>query len=305
MKKDYIADCVLMIRPKNFGYNKETAGDNSFQILDENLSVDKIQKQAIKEFNQAVKELRRHDIEVLVIEDTDRPKKTDSIFPNNWLSTHDGKTLITYPMKSANRRKEKREDILKILEKEYGFDKRYSFDYHEEDEQFLEGTGSMVLDRNHKIAYVALSERSNIKVAEKFAVIMGYQKMVFHTNYLEQAVYHTNVLMSIADKFAILCDEIIEDDLERKNLNQLLKNTDKELIHISPAQMAHFCANVIELQDKIGQKYLLMSDNAYQAFEVSQLDIILQYNKIIKVNIPTIEMAGGGGIRCMVAEIFK
>ncbi|MBT8190877.1 MAG: amidinotransferase [Bacteroidia bacterium] len=297
-------DNILMIRPANFGLNTETAENNTFQSVDDNIDINTIKNEALKEFDAVVKELKYHDINVLVVEDTKNPVKTDAIFPNNWISTHEGKIIVSYPMWSENRRLELREDIVELLQEKYGFDKRYGFEYLVKDSQFLEGTGSMILDRSNKMIFASLSPRTHIKALEKFAVILGYQKMIFHSWHKGSLIYHTNVMMSVADKYAIVCLDSIHDELESKAVKEKLTQLNKQIIEISISQMEDFCANVIQLQSRIGEKYLVMSDRAYNSFTALQIDNILSFNKIIKMPVPIIEKYGGGGIRCMICEIF-
>ncbi len=299
-----MTDSVLMIKPKNFGFNTQTAKNNSFQNKDIGLSAKQISSKALKEFNSVVSELKRHDIEVHVIDDTSSPIKTDAIFPNNWFSTHQGKYIVTYPLWSKSRRKERRKDIIERLINEFGFSKRYAFEYLEDEDQFLEGTGSMVLDRENKIAYASLSSRTDIRVLEKFAVVMEYRKIIFHATDSGVPIYHTNVLMSVCDNYAIICLETIEDEIERKNLSDSILRSGKEIINITKKQMHLFAANCLQLKSKLGQSYLVLSQSAYDSLSAKQLDQIKSHNNIIRVSIPTIQSIGGGGVRCMIVELF-
>ena len=305
MSRRSTTDTILMIRPANFGYNAETADNNTFQSFDDSLSASEIHKKALEEFDRVVVEIRAHDIDVIVIEDSKSPVKTDAIFPNNWLSTHEGGILVTYPMWSKNRRQELREDIIELLKSEYHFNKRYGFEYLVDDEQYLEGTGSMVLDRANKVIFASLSPRTHIKALEKFAIIMGYRKYIFHSRHKDTLIYHTNVMMTVADRYVIICLESIIDEFERKELLDVFKALEKEVIEISLVQMEKFAANAIQLQSQMGEKYLILSDTAYHSFTAAQLDRILFYNKIIKLSIPIIEKYGGGGIRCMICELYS
>lgn len=304
MSRKSTTHTILMIRPANFGFNTETAGNNTFQSVEENINTAEIRKMALAEFDAVVKELASYDIDVVVIDDTRKPVKTDAVFPNNWLSTHEDGVVVTYPMWSENRRLELREDIVNKLKSDYNFTKRYGFEYLIDDAQFLEGTGSMILDRANKVIYASLSPRTHIKALEKFAVIMGFRKHIFHSWHKDKLIYHTNVMMSVADQYAVVCLDSIKDEEERNEIVETLNNYNKEIIDISISQMENFCANVLQLQSRIGERYLVMSDTAYNSFSAAQLDKILSFNKIIMVSIPTIEKYGGGGVRCMICELF-
>jgi len=298
-------DTILMIRPINFGSNPDSIVDNYFQAeaeVDESMLV---AKKAIVEFDKMVDVLREHDVNVLVFEDTETPLTPDSIFPNNWFSTHAEGIIATYAMKPENRRKEKRKDIIESLQNEYGLSKLYNFDYLEEEGQFLEGTGSMVLDRENKIAYACLSNRTDIRTLEKFCILFGYRKVIFHAFDEEQrAIYHTNVMMAICDKYAVICLESILDDNERTNLIENIKVSGKKLIDISLSQMNNFAGNVLQVKNKLGLNHLVLSKRAYESLDETQLDAIKTYNPLIIPDIEIIERYGGGGVRCMMAEIF-
>jgi len=301
-----VTDTILMIRPKNFGSNPETLSDNHFQAEINANQQNKVINQAITEFDSMVTTLREHDIDVLVIEDTDAPVRPDAIFPNNWFTTHEDGVVITYPMKSQNRRMERREDIIDGLKEQYNLGKRYGFEYLEDKEQYLEGTGSMILDRVNKVVYAGLSLRTDIRVLEKFCVLLGYKKIIFHP-FDEQgkSIYHTNVMMTMGDRYVILCTESITNDEERTELLAQLKADNKDIIDISYDQMNAFAGNMLQLRTKLGEFVLVMSHSAYNSLTADQIDRISAYNKIIQIPIPTIEKYGGGSVRCMIAEIFR
>jgi len=299
-----ITDTILMVRPDAFGPNAETLADNAFQSESKEGESSSIAAAALKEFDDMVSELRRHDIEVMVIEDQADPVTPDAIFPNNWFSTHKT-SIVTYPMMAQSRRLERREDIINQLVKDKGYKKRYGFEYHEAEELYLEGTGSMVLDRDNKIAYACLSQRTNIKVLEKFAVLYDYKKVVFNA-YDENAsaIYHTNVLMAVGTDYVIICLDTITSDEERAEVTKAITSSGKEIIEISLAQMNAFAGNMLQVKSKLGEKFLVMSKTAYSSLDSSQIDRILAHNKIISPAIPSIEKYGGGSVRCMMAEIF-
>ncbi len=301
-----ITDTILMVRPSNFGSNPDTIGDNHFQAQMQSDEKKSISDKAIEEFDAMVTELQRHDIAVIVIEDTPSPVKPDAIFPNNWFSTHSSGSIITYPMKAASRQLERREDIVDSLTDKYGYKKRYGFEYHESDEQYLEGTGSMVLDRANKIVYAGLSQRTEIKILEKFAVLMGYDKVIFHPKDSQgKAIYHTNVMMAMGDNFVVICSDSIPDPTEKKEVLGRLKATGKEVVDISFSQMEAFAGNMLQLKSKLGQTCMIMSKTAYDSLTIDQIDCIAKHSKIITIPIPTIEKYGGGSVRCMIAEVFK
>jgi len=295
----------MMIRPANFGFNEETAENNVFQSSDGKLTKKEIKEKAIEEFDGLVEKLRDAGVKVQVIEDTPKPVKTDAVFPNNWLSTHENGVMITYAMFAPTRRKERREDILTGLERDYVVHKHYSFDFYEDDGQYLEGTGSMIFDRKNKILYAGLSQRTEPRVLEKFAVLMSYRKVVFHaTDKNEAPIYHTNVMMALGEDFAVVCMDTIKNEVEKKDIIRSLKQTGKELIEITEDQMNSFAGNMLQLRSTEGKPLLLMSSQAYKALRPEQIEKITSHTEIIKVPIPTIEKYGGGSVRCMVAENF-
>jgi len=296
---------VLMVRPANFGYNPETAENNSFQSNDGGLSVEEIQTLALKEFDDLVRRLRDLEIQVIVIDDTEKPIKTDAVFPNNWVSFHQGGYVVTYPMFSKNRRLEKRDDIVNLIEQQFKITKRYSFDYYEEKDQFLEGTGSMILDRENQMMYACLSPRTDVKVLEKFAVLSNFRKMMFHAvDKQGEPIYHTNVMMAIGRSFAVVCLECVKDEVERKKLEDSLRRNGKEIVNISLDQVELFAGNVLELEKPDGTGLLVMSQQAFKAFDAEQINTLKQHVDFLYSPIPTIEKYGGGSVRCMLAEIF-
>ncbi len=300
-----ITDTILMVRPKNFGTNPDTITDNHFQEEAVTAEKEGIKVKAIQEFDKMVAELQRNDIEVIVIDDTESPVKPDAIFPNNWFTTHQNGSIVTYPMKPDSRRLERREDIVDLLQQKKNLKKRYGFEYLEEEEQFLEGTGSMILDRVNEIVYASISLRTDIRVLEKFAVLFGYKKVIFHSfGRNGESIYHTNVMMTLGHTFAILCTECITNDEERKEIVASLEGTGKEIIDISLDQVEAFAGNMLQLKSKLGELYLVMSTTAYSSLTAQQIDNIQAHNKIITIPIPTIEKYGGGSVRCMIAEIF-
>lgn len=304
MKRIQCTDRVIMIRPANFMFNEETAESNPFQNDKGGLSQTDIKKLARIEFDNLVNELKSHQISVQVFDDTELPVKPDAIFPNNWFSTHQNNVLITYPMFSAVRRNERREDIIEDLIKGEKV-KRYEFVIYEEQEQFLEGTGSMVLDRVNKIAYACISNRTNPQVLDKFAFLMGYDTCIFKARDANGVpIYHTNVMMMVGSNLAVVCLESVEDEFELLELQQKLNETGKELINISNDQMNAFAGNMIQLKNQTGQFKILMSRTAFESLNKEQIATLKQHGEFIIGQIDTIESYGGGSVRCMVAENF-
>lgn len=308
MSNKQITNTVLMIEPVSFGYNYQTAKNNFFQQND-SVSVESIQEKAKEEFRNMVEKLRKFGINVLVVKDTEQPHTPDSIFPNNWISFHSDGKVVLYPMYAENRRVERREDILDSIEKE-GFIINEIIDYSraEEEDIFLEGTGSIVLDRTNEIAYAAISERTNEELFIEFCEDLEFSPVVFHStqekNDKRYPVYHTNVMMSVAEDFAIICKESIQDVKERKLVIDFLQTTKKEVIIISEEQMNHFLGNTLQLENDKKERFLVMSNTAYQSLNAGQINAINKYSQILVFDIPTIEKYGGGGVRCMLAEIF-
>ena len=299
---------ILMIEPVAFYFNAETAKNNYFQEKPDEDSQE-IQKLALSEFNGMVEKLRNHGVNVLTIKDTPTPHTPDSIFPNNWISTHSNAQIGLYPMYAENRRTERREDILEFLE-DNGFKIESIIDYSaaEKENVFLEGTGSIILDRVNAYAYAALSPRTNEDLFIEFCEDFEYSPVIFKANQTvngeREAIYHTNVMMCVADTYAVICLDTIDDKKEKKNVTSTLKDTHKEIIEITEEQMYQFAGNMLQVEGKDGQKFLVMSQTAYNSLTKKQIEQIEKHNPIISVNIPTIEKLGGGSARCMMAEIF-
>lgn len=306
MMNVYIASTVLMIEPIQFGFNEQTAVSNSFQKQTDALDKVTIQEKALSEFTNFVKCLEKEGIEVIVIKDTLHPNTPDSIFPNNWFSTSLDGNLLTYPMATKNRALERRDDILNLLIEKYNYKLDTSLERFEEQQQFLEGTGSLLIDGASKTAFVALSPRAEEKVLNAYSRISGNKVITFKAlGPKQELIYHTNVMLCIADKYAIIgADTIIAED--RGRVCRELQLLGKELIYLSNDQVyEHFAGNMLQLQNKQGEKFLVMSSNAKQSLTSFQLEKIASFeNKIIDVPLNTIEMIGGGSARCMMAEIF-
>ena len=293
---------LLMIKPVRFDFNAETAVNNSFQT---NVQDTLAQEKAAAEFTQFISVLRSHGIDVTVVEDTPDPHTPDSIFPNNWISFHTDGTVCLYPMYAKNRRLERKPTVLKAIEEKFIIQKTIDFTYYEQDDIFLEGTGSMVLDRENKIAYACLSPRTHEKVLSDFCTQLGYSPVVFWALDAEgQPIYHTNVMMCVADKYVVICLDSIRNEIERSSVTASISATKKAIIEISLDQMNHFAGNMLQVHNKDNEPFLVMSSQAYQSLDADQIDMIQQFNPIIHSDITTIETNGGGSARCMMAEIF-
>lgn len=299
-------DTVLMIEPIAFGYNAETAKNNYFQV--EQTGSD-IQSKALAEFNTFVGKLRERGINVITIKDTLDPHTPDSIFPNNWVSFHKDGKVVLYPMFASNRRVERRDDIIESIQ-EQGFEvvEVDDWSFSETQGHFLEGTGSMIFDHDNKIAYGSVSLRLDEKLFREFCTKYGFIPVVFHSFQTvgteRLPIYHTNVMMCVADKFVVICLDCIDDELEREKVTETIKGSGKEIIEISEEQMQQFAGNMLQVQNKEGEKFLVMSQTAYQSLSSEQVAAIEKYCEIIYSDLNTIEVNGGGSARCMLAEVF-
>lgn len=299
-----VASTVLMIRPAAFGYNTETAANNVFQSKSE-LSQKDIQQKAEEEFDAFVNTLRKKNIEVIVVQDTAKPIKPDAVFPNNWFCTLQDGTLAVFPMYAPNRRNEKRDDMLQQLVQQYNTRDVEDWSEYEAESLFLEGTGSMIIDHEHKIIYACLSPRTNKTVLEKFAHAHGYKAITFYSkdeNGVE--VYHTNVIMHIGETYAVICLESITDEIERIAVSQLLTSTGHEIIPITLQQVHDYAGNMLQVKNSKGDKYTILSKKAHKSLTKEQKDILKVHTNLLPVDITTIETIGGGSVRCMLAEIF-
>lgn len=293
---------LLMIRPVNFGFNEETALSNAFQKRD--TEKNGIQEKALAEFDGMVSILRQKGVDVTVIDDTPHPYTPDSIFPNNWVSFHADGTVFLYPMQAENRRLERREDIIAELEDRFAAKMIIDLSRFEAENKFLEGTGSMVLDRENKIAYACLSPRTDREVLDIFCKQEGYQPICFDAfDKHKQAIYHTNVLMCTGSKFVVICMDSIPNPLQKIMLTETIEATHKELIEISFEQMNNFAGNMLEVKNNAGDPLIVMSKNAFNALTTVQKTKLGQYGELVYADINTIETNGGGSARCMMAEV--
>lgn len=299
---------ILMIRPAQFRMNEQTAVNNYFQAS-AGISPEEVVKKSQEEFDAYVSVLREKGVQVTVVQDTEDPDTPDALFPNNWVSFHQDATVALYPMFAENRRLERREAVLEILEED-GFiiDQVMDYTAAEDSGIFLEGTGSLILDRVHKKAYCALSSRADDELFIEFCEDFEYTPVIFTANQTVNGsrlpIYHTNVMMCLAETFAVICLDSIDDKKERKAVLNHLKEDGKEIIAISEAQMHSFAGNMLQVIGSEEVPYLVMSSTAYKSLTPDQLSKIEQHCEIIHADLSTIETCGGGSARCMMAEVF-
>ena len=294
---------LLMIRPARFGYNMQTAGTNAFQHRPHESS-EVTHQLAVREFDAFVAKLQQHDIDVLVVQDSGEPHTPDSIFPNNWVSFHHDGSVVLYPMLGENRRPERKQEVLNAIKDRFDVRQTVDFSGYENQGRFLEGTGSIVLDRIHRQAYACRSPRTDELLFRDFCEQLGYHPVVFDA--VDQdgtAIYHTNVMMCVADRYAVVNQEaIVQRDL--KSVAGALQASNKAVISISHAQMARFAGNMLQVENKRGERYLVMSSQAFGSLQHMQISALESYNPIIHSPLDTIERNGGGSARCMMAEVY-
>jgi hypothetical protein len=290
-----------MIRPVNFSFNAETAINNAFQKSTED---DEAQQKALEEFNGFAALLRENGVDVTIVDDRPEPYTPDSIFPNNWISFHEDGTICLFPMFARNRRLERKPEIIRLVAEKFQVGKTVDLTAYETSHLFLEGTGSMVLDRENKIAYACLSPRTDKKLLSIFCDMQGYRPISFIAqDGNRQPIYHTNVMMCIADQFGVVCTNSIINRDERNLVTATLKECEKEIVDISLDQMNHFAGNMLQVQNSNGEKLLVMSDQAYESLSPKQIKKLESYNRILHSSLNVIEANGGGSARCMLAEI--
>jgi hypothetical protein len=304
-----ITNTILMIRPLHFCKNAETAENNYFQQDEDNKPQNEILAAAQQEFDLFAEKLRSVGVNVIVVEDRKDVVTPDSIFPNNWISFHSNGDVAIYPMYAKNRRLERREDVMEILEdKGFQIERVIDLSDAEGENKYLEGTGSMVLDRENGVAYCALSERSDLELLEEFCEIFGFKAVSFSAFQSVQKkrlpIYHTNVVLTIGESFAVLCADCIDDESEREKVIRSLKRSEKEIILISEEQLANFAGNMLQVQTKKDDRILVMSQTAFNCLTQEQISQLEKHTGLLTVEIPTIEKLGGGSARCMLAEVF-
>lgn len=305
IKERQLASAVLMIRPTRFQNNPLTAESNSFMV-EPDASPAAQQALARKEFEALVAALRDVGVDVYVYDDTPEPHTPDSVFPNNWVSLHADGRVVLYPMEAENRRTERRLDIIESLDRDHGFFVRDVVDlsHHEQEGHFLEGTGSMVLDRVNRIAYACLSSRTHLDVLGDFAQRMDYEVIAFDAVDRDGVpIYHTNVLMSVGESIAVVCEEALVDEDQRQAVLDSLRGTGHRILSISYAQLEAFAGNMMELCNAAGEAVVAMSQQAYNSLNQQQKDILQANGHIVASPIDNIELSAGGSVRCMLAEI--
>ncbi len=308
MKMEQITNTILMVRPAGFRMNEETAVNNFFQE-DIDLANEEVNKNAQQEFDEFVEKLRAVGVNAVVVNDKKELNTPDSIFPNNWVSFHEDGTVAVYPMFAENRRGERRMEFFEALEKQ-GFIINEIVDYTNAENEgiFLEGTGSLILDRVHKKAYCALSPRADEELLIEFCEEFEYTPVIFVANQdvdgKRKPIYHTNVMMCVAEDFAVICLDSIDDAKERKNVVRHLKDDGKEIIEITEVQLQNFAGNMLQVRGAENKKYLVMSESAKDSLNSGQISRIKKHCEILAASIKTIETCGGGSARCMMAEVF-
>lgn len=294
---------LFMVRPASFGFNEQTASTNSFQrsIEDDQANVHRM---ALKEFDTMVALLKENHIELVVFEDTKEPVKPDAVFPNNWMSVHEDGKLILYPMLTQNRRQERRPEFVQMLRDKFAIKDIIDFSSEERNKRVVEGTGSLVFDHVNKIAYASRSERTDESLAREIAQRLGYALLIFDAaDQHGKAIYHTNVLMCVGEKFVVLCLDAIRKDEDQELILNSFSNTGHKVVAISYAQMESFAGNMLEVKNKKGEPFVLLSQQAFNTLIPGQIDAITQFADLLPINIQTIETHGGGSVRCMVGGI--
>jgi len=304
-----ITDTILMIRPVAFRMNEQTAVNNYYQKVVDSLLPETVNAKAQQEFDAFVEKLKAVGVNVVVVDDTTDTDTPDSIFPNNWVSFHENGDVALYPMFAENRRNERREEILDLLEdKGFNIDNIVDYTSAEEDDIFLEGTGSIVLDRVNQKAYCALSPRADEELFIEFCEDFEYTPVIFEAfqtvNEERKQIYHTNVMMCVGDTFAVICADCIDDKKERKMVLENLKEDGKEIILLTEQQLNNFAGNMLQVNGADNKSYLVMSDAAKQVLTKDQITKIEKHTEILSANLDTIEACGGGSARCMMAEVF-
>lgn len=300
-----ISSHLFMVRPAQFGFNPETAESNAFMHQDHSLTSTEIRQKGREEFDHFIGLLQEAQIEVTVFEDRPEVFTPDSTFPNNWISIHRKGKIILYPIMAPTRRKERRMDIVEHFQGLFGPMQVVDLSVHEAEDRFLEGTGSMVMDRAHQIVYAGLSPRTDRGLVHTFCQEVGCEAVIFDAlDESGQAIYHTNVMMNIGVDFAVVCLESIVDPEQRANVVRHLEQTGHQIVPISFAQMNQFAGNMLQVANREGKRYLVMSARAYQSLDQSQIDQLRQCSEILVIPLDVIETYGGGSVRCMMAEVF-
>ena len=297
---------ILMVRPANFAFNEETAANNAFQSRDQRLTPDEMSRNAIREFDGFVQKLRDAGVDVIVAQDSAQPVKPDAVFPNNWVSFHEDGTIITYPMFAPTRRLERQEAVVNtVLQAGFQTNKQLHFESNESASRFLEGTGSIIFDHPHQLAYACISPRTDAQLLDELCQAIGYQPVVFHAvDAAGQDIYHTNVMMAMGETFVVICLDSIRDAQERAMVEKQLQDSSKTIVDISLEQMNSFAGNMLQVRNDREETLLVMSEQAYRALTPAQVDTLEQHTRLLYADLTTIETYGGGSARCMMAEVF-
>lgn len=301
------ANELMMVRPVHFGANPETAASNAFQSgMPEDTDHRLICEKAIHEFDQMVSRLRNEGVVVHVVEDMPDIVRPDAVFPNNWVTFHEDGIIYVYPMMAPSRQAEIREDVLDIAVRMWGFQKVIRFDKEGRGGEYLEGTGSMILDRENRITYACISPRTTPALLSRWAELAGYFPVLFNAvDEQGKEIYHTNVMMALGNRYTVICLEAIRNEVEKNAVVESFKNTGKSIIEITFDQMNHFAGNMLEIRNSNGDALLVMSEQAYQSLTKTQTEMLQQFVKLIPIPLWTIEKYGGGSARCMMAEVFS
>lgn len=296
---------IFLVRPSNFGFNAETAVSNAFQN-EINESQESIKQKVREEFDAFAAKLRSHGVHVTVFDDTISPVKPDAIFPNNWVSLHQDGTVILYPMCAPNRRYERRKDIIDSLKTNFKISQIIDLSKYEAENRFLEGTGSVVFDHVNRLAYACLSPRTDKDILAEVCEILNYKAVPFHSHDpAGKEIYHTNVMMCIAEKFAVICMDSISDQQEREFVSDSLTKTGHEIIDISFEQMNQFAGNMLAIKTTENHTILALSESSFESLTREQKNKIEKYSELVPLSIKTIETIGGGSARCVIAEVFS
>jgi hypothetical protein len=296
-----------MVRPANFAFNEETAANNAFQSNDTAITPEMVKEKAIREFDGFVERLKKTGVNVIVAPDTAKPVKPDAVFPNNWVSFHQEGFVITYPMFALTRRHERRRKILEIVtDAGFYYDKPVRLEREENRDIFLEGTGSIVFDHRHRIAYACLSPRTDANLLKQLCTRLDYRPVIFRAaDEKGRDIYHTNVMMAVGESFVVVCLESVPDEKERATLEQVFKDTKKVVVPISHEQMNAFAGNMLQVRARDNQTYLVMSEQAWKSLHSEQIKLLERHTKLLPIPLYTIEKYGGGSVRCMMAEVFE
>lgn len=298
------ASTILLIRPFSPGYNPETAASNAFQQVAD-AAEESTRREVRQEFDRFAATLRAEGVDVIVVDDTPSPQKPDAVFPNNWVSFHSDGRVILYPMFAPSRRRERRQEVVDELRKRFVVKEVVDLSGYEKENRYVEGTGSLVFDHENHVTYACLSPRTDKELSLKVSGLLGYRPVIFRAvDERGQAIYHTNVMMCVGDKFSLVCLESITDLADRKQVVDSLRDTGHTIMDIKFDQMYHFAGNMLAVRSKTGDSLLVCSQQAAESLALEQRSQLAEYARLVAAPIPTIERLGGGSARCMMAEVF-